>query len=144
MNLIDYIRESNAIEGIEREPTAGELTAHWRFLSFTKIGVYDLEVFVHACQPGAKLRRRTGMNVRVGKWTAPLGGDEIYLRLQSILQAAPQQKPYHNHLAYEKLHPFQDCNGRSGRALWLWQMGGIKNLTHGFLQTFYYQTLRES
>ena len=39
-------------------------------------------------------------------------------------------------------HPFTDGNGRSGRALWLWQMNN--HAPFGFLHTFYYQTLENS
>ena len=45
------------------------------------------------------------------------------------------------HCRYESLHPFTDGNGRSGRALWLWMMGGIEEAPLGFLHTWYYQSL---
>ena len=48
------------------------------------------------------------------------------------------------HKHFESLHPFLDGNGRTGRALWLWMMGGIAQVPLGFLHTFYYQTLRYS
>ena len=37
-----------------------------------------------------------------------------------------------------------DGNGRSGRVLWLYNMGGIERVPLGFLHTFYYQALDAS
>jgi Fic family protein len=52
---------------------------------------------------------------------------------------------YEAHVRFEKIHPFQDGNGRIGRAIWL-----KKALNEGydyrisFLHKFYYQTLSHS
>lgn len=51
---------------------------------------------------------------------------------------------YRCHVVYETLHPFTDGNGRSGRAVWLRQMGWIVRAPLGFLHHFYYQTLQNS
>lgn len=136
----DFVRESNRIEGIGREPTEQEVNAHRDFLKLQFIRVEDLENLVSVLQPGAKLREEAGMDVRVGDYVAPRGGPEIVERLSSLLRSMQSQGAYDTHLAYEHLHPFTDGNGRSGRALWLWQMGGDAPL--GFLHRFYYQTLR--
>ncbi len=70
--------------------------------------------------------------------------------LESVLVGAQILPPYISHVAYENLHPFTDGNGRSGRALWLWQMmhGTMRQVNMardlGFLHTFYYQTLNAS
>ena len=138
--LEDFVRESNRIEGIIRDPTQGEILAHRGLLAKEAISVGLLEAFVAAVQPGAVLRRKIGLDVRVGNHIAPRGGPEIEQRLEAIL--AVMESPYKTHLAYEDLHPFTDGNGRSGRALWLWTMGGEAPL--GFLHEFYYHTLTES
>ena len=135
--LEDFVRESNRIEGIERDPTADEIDAHKWFLARDKITVRDLGTLVSVIQPDAVIRRTIGLDVRVGNHIAPRGGPEIEQRLEAIL--AVIDSPYKTHLAYEDLHPFTDGNGRSGRALWLWQMGGEAPI--GFLHRFYYQTL---
>ena len=72
-DLKDFVRESNRIEGIEREPTEAEIQA-----------------------------------------------SKVFLDLESL------------------------SSHSSGRMLWLWMMGGIKNTPLGFLHHFYYQALDSS
>ena len=139
-SLRDFVRESNMIEGIAGVSEA-EIAAHERFLALPWIDTSNLEQFVTVIQPGAKLRSKPGMDVRVGSHRPPPGGIDIVIALKKILHRIPDTTPFSSHLAYENLHPFTDGNGRSGRALWLWQIGGQSPL--GFLHAFYYQTLKE-
>lgn len=144
MTIKDFVRESNGIEGIFREPTNEEIQAHLVFIDHREITVSSLQTLVSACQPGAKLRSLPTMNVMVGNHTPPPGGPAIEVELKGILKAAASGvHPYHTHQAYENLHPFMDGNGRSGRALWMWQMRKQKRTMYlgGFLQNFYYQAL---
>ncbi len=140
--LEDFVRESNRIENINRDPTGAEIEAHTRILALPCIEVFDLEVFVATVQPGAVLRRSPSQNVRVGTHIAPPGGPEIEVRLENILAHMDQHGAYKTHLAYENLRPFMDGNRRSGRVLWLWMMGGKAPI--GFLRQFYYDTLENS
>ena len=110
-----------------------------------------LVYFVSQIEPDARLRDKPGLNVRVDRHLVPPGGPEIPVELSSILAAAWRVDPpdrynlaYRTHVAYETLHPFTDGNGRSGRALWLWQMGGIDHVPLGFLHTVYHQALADS
>ncbi len=145
--LRDFVHESNRIEGIERADSDPqfqvEVEAHHRFLRLSTPTVGDLERFIGAvtargAHPGV-LRRHVGANVRVGAHVAPPGGPGITLRLEVLLEDWKRRGAHATHVAYENLHPFTDGNGRSGRVLWLLQMGGIAPL--GFLHEFYYQTL---
>ena len=142
--LQQFVRQSNAIERIHRDPTPEEIEAHATFLAAEIVVDLDLERFVSVIQPGAVLRDREGLDVRVGSHIAPRGGPEIRNQLQLLLSYQEEFTPHAVHLKYETLHPFTDGNGRSGRALWLWMMRdqGLRMAPLGFLQTFYYQTLQ--
>lgn len=80
------------------------------------------------------------MDVTVGGRLCPRGGPWIRQDLERILLETEVKDPWATHIAYELLHPFTDGNGRSGRALWLWQKMGRAPL--GFLHHFYYETLQ--
>ena len=139
-SLALFVRESNAIEGIRRHPTEAEIRAHADFLRAPEVTVEALERLVAICQPGAELRRRVGMDVRVGNHVPQPGSPLIATQLHLLL-GNTRMTAYARHHAYEHLHPFTDGNGRSGRALWLRDMGGIRNVPLGFLHTWYYQSL---
>ena len=141
-NMEDFVRESNKIEGIVRPPSLAELDAHEGFLAVTNPLIEDLRNFVSIIEPGAVLRNKPGLNVRVGRFFPPSGGPNIEKKLADILHL--NYRPYKGHIEYELLHPFTDGNGRSGRVFWLHKMGGIEGAPLGFLQTFYYQTLRSA
>ena len=139
--LIDFVRQSNEIERIYRKPTKEELEAHMRFIH-GPLTIQALINLVDVLQPGAKLRNEPGMDVCIGDYVAPRGGPNIVRQLDSLI-SSKRIAPFNRHLAYESLHPFTDGNGRSGRALWLRDMGGIQKIPLGFLHHFYYQTLKE-
>ena len=139
--LEDFIRESNRIEGINREATSEEIREYKIILALDNLSVQDMEQFVFFVAD-ARLRRKVGINVQVGGHIPSPGGPFIEEELGKLLgDAHISPSPYEIHLRYETLHPFSDGNGRSGRVLWLWQMGGIENAPLGFLHHFYYQTL---
>ena len=143
--LLSFIDESNAIESIHRRATNAEIQAHHLLWAQRRIEVSDLQEFVAAVAPGKPLRDRIGMNVRVGSHTPPRGGPDVAAALRDLLAAvtASDVDAYDTHIAYELLHPFMDGNGRSGRALWAWQMqrDGLDPFALPFLHRFYYQTL---
>lgn len=149
-DLIDrFVAESNAIEGIVRRPTKIELESFTRFIDLNAVTVSEIERFVGFCAPGAKLRDRPGMNVSVGEHHPPVGGPKIAIQLEQLVVIANSNAlhPYWLHVEYETLHPFMDGNGRSGRALWAWQMTHHHHwpgIRLGFLHSWYYQSLEWS
>jgi hypothetical protein len=137
-----FVRESKLIEGISREPTLAEISEHRRFLSLDVVSIGEVIRFVGIYEPGAVIRDKDTLNVVVGNHKPPRGGDGVVNELKDMLGNIETTDPYIFHCAYELLHPFMDCNGRSGRVIWAWQI--LKK--HGlrpdrFLQTFYYQSL---
>lgn len=146
ISIRNFMQESNRIEGIYREPFVEEMAATEKFCALERITISDLVDLVKVYQPNAVPRFSQGLNVRVGKYVPPSGGPHIQSRLQELLDMISDRylSPYDGHIGYEKLHPFTDGNGRSGRAVWLWAMGGIHYAPLGFLHHFYYQTLQNS
>lgn len=145
MTKHEKIAESNRIEGIHRPPTELEVLEFDRFIGLRDVSIDDMETFVRVYQPSAALRERDGMDVQIGNYIPHRGGPAIREKLQTLLDAvnAGLQTPWHAHVEYERLHPFMDGNGRSGRMLWYWQMNARNYDTSiGFLHAFYYQTLR--
>lgn len=143
-----FVVESNRIEGIHREPTAVEREAHAHLWALYNVEVSDLRAYVLAVAgSGSVLRDKAYLDIRVGNYFPPAGGPHIEEELRTVLDCAHTGKrPWDVHVAYERLHPFLDGNGRSGRALWAWQMlrQGQDPFTLGFLHTAYYQALSAS
>lgn len=145
--VTSFVDESNRIEGIHRKPTLDEVQAHARFLVLQTVTVADMELFVSVVA-GKPLRRKPGMDVRVGRHVPPPGGPGIEATLKALLAVAHTRtdSAYEVHQQYEHLHPFMDGNGRSGRVLWAWQMlrEGNDPFALPFLHRWYYQSLDEA
>ena len=145
--LVRFMEESNRIEGIYKV-TRAEYASFEAFLKLDEVTIADLCVFVKICA-GSRgvLRLNHGMDVEVGDHVPPPGGPKILHALDNLLDRVNDGtgNPYEIHHDYLSLHPFLDGNGRSGRALWAWQMvqgdAGVDALGLGFLHEFYYQAL---
>lgn len=142
----EFIRESNKIEGIFRSPTRAEMDEFHRFMVLPAVTIDTIKQFVIIYEPGAQLRSKKGLDVNImsaGKiiYSPPRGGKEIVSRFEIFLSHLhqPQVSAYDLYREYEALHPFTDCNGRSGRMLWMWKM---RRAPLCFLQTFHYQALQ--
>lgn len=149
MNFKEFLKESNKIEGIFTEITTKDVKVFENFMKLPLLTVNDLCNFVNHFEPRAVLRNKKGLDVKVGNYFPSPGGEQVEMELNRILTIAnvwhlisSAQKPYEVHYLYEKLHPFTDCNGRSGRAIWAWMRGSIPDI--GFLHSWYYQSLQYS
>ena len=146
-----FVRESNRIEGIHREPSDAEIKLHKTLIVRKRVKVEHVTALVAVCQPNAVLRATADVpGVRVGNHIAPPSGPDIVTEFASLLaqMAAKKLTPWRAHVLVEMLHPFTDGNGRSGRALWLWHMtltGRQRQaLALGPLHCMYYQALEAS
>lgn len=146
--IVEFVAESNRIEGIY-SVKAHEVDATRVFLECEKLELQDVVTVQAAYAPGMPLRDRVGMNVGVGNYVAPSGGPKVASELEYILhnlnaaQRGIFDNPWLMHVRFERLHPFMDGNGRTGRALWAWHMQklGMQPFALPFLHRFYYQTL---
>ncbi len=79
--------ESNRIEGIT-ETSDAEVAALKHFVASESPTIKSVSNYVAIIQPGAVLRTRKGLNVRVGEHVAPPGGGDIRSELRWILNDA--------------------------------------------------------
>lgn len=114
-----FVRESNALSGIERDPTPAEVAAHKGLLAVLTLSVENLQVFVQHLEADATLRTEGEADAEPGRDH----GCEMYADLRTIVCAAQSGvwPPPRLHDLYVQLRPFSDANRRSARALWLWQ-----------------------
>lgn len=80
-------------------------------------------------------------NVKVGLYFPP-SWQEIPHLMEEYIENLPNLSSWDAHNKFQKIHPFQDLNGRTGRLIWLSKAidEGYKG-TIPFLQAYYYQTL---
>jgi hypothetical protein len=140
--LADFIEESLMIEGIHRLPSIEELEATEAFLT-DECSVATVLTLQAIYAPGMPLRDQSGMNVRVGRYVAPKGNPYMRDQLEHVINNAD---PWELHVEFEKLHPFMDGNGRTGRTVWAWAMlrAGKDPFATTFLHRWYYQTLEHA
>lgn len=149
----EFVKESNKIERITGA-SIDEIHAHLRLLDCDRLSTAKLESFLKVIQPDAAMRFEEGQNVAITDLGSgrvlrrpPPGGPGIKRALTQLIRAinAADLTPYEAHVEFETLHPFSDGNGRTGRAVWLWQVIRHEPLRDpfglSFLHRFYYDAL---
>jgi hypothetical protein len=117
----DFVRVNNKISGIDRASTPEEVAAHRGLFATNALRVENIEIFVDHIERGARIRD----DVEVGIFDNGLAFQvDPTADLATIVTAirtfaAP---PERLHRLYRLLHPFTEGNGRSGRALLMWQV----------------------
>lgn len=138
-----FMLESNSIEGEKRVNPNDVKAVNFALVApLTNIG--DL-LHLHRLL-GEYLKKdwvgkfRT-VDVQVGNFR-PLSHFIVPEAMDEYIKELPLLDSWDAHNRFEKIHPFQDLNGRVGRLIWLSKaVNEGYNFSIPFLQAFYYQTL---
>lgn len=120
----EWIRESNLIEGVdELEEDRRSLRAwNWflkqSFLTRRVILEVHRKIMLKKLKEAGRLRR---CNVSVGGRICPHYSQVDDLLYFWINGSAKTMTPERAHVIFEKIHPFIDGNGRTGRMIMNWQ-----------------------
>lgn len=127
---IEFLRESNAIEGIDDDGSLKQAKEAWKFLKKQKnltIGVilktHKILMLNQNLQPDQKGYFRR-CEVMIGgfygvNWVKVPGEMAAWVKLAK--SARTEDDTRFHHVEYERIHPFIDGNGRTGRMFMNWQ-----------------------
>ena len=129
-DVIKFLRESNAIEGVFDEDSLIQAKYAWDYLMSEKVLTYDVLLKTHKIlmlhqklMPNEKGYFRT-VQVYIGGHEA-LHFSQIRVALYGWLKLMNDELCSRDwkqlHIMYEGIHPFIDGNGRTGRMFMNWQ-----------------------
>lgn len=140
-----FLAERLKVGGSPHDPSI--LPAVKAFVKLDEITSGDVESIGKVFDPRVHQRRVAGQDMVFGGIEAPKGGDEIEARLAEIISIGDA---YRQFMAFMRLHPLSDANGRVSRLIWFRNMLRARRfyeieqtLVLGFLHAIYYQAIRD-
>lgn len=129
MRSIKYaLRQSNLIEGFDSDLLLEDSLRAWEYINdLDVLTLHDIKT-IHwlitqhqlATDERGTYRFDNQINVTVGGYAAPSHHQVLEMML-SWLQQATYLPAKDCHVMFEKIHPFVDGNGRTGRLIYYWQ-----------------------
>lgn len=132
--LEEFLKESNAIEGVHDIQSLGHAMSAWRYISkhkeLTVRNILETHRIIarHSDLPKEAIGHFRKQPVWVGgregrKWQALSYSVQVWSERATTAKTEEQIKL--DHIDYEQIHPFIDFNGRTGRIFMNWQR--VKN-----------------
>lgn len=138
-----FMYESNSIEG-EPGVSHSDMIALKKFLMEDEITEKNVLEFHRGVTQHLKVDwsgKYREVQVRVGNHVPP-PPELVNIHMAEFFRFVNEMDSWIAHNKFQDIHPFQDFNGRVGRAIWLKRFleeGGTLSLS--FLHQYYYQTL---
>lgn len=125
---VKFLNESNAIEGVYTYEALEDAKEAWEYAKLLKYLRTDKvlvihEILMHRLDPkiAGKIRK---IPVYIGGREAPNAGSIRRRMFQLFNDMCPNTETEikNRHVEFEKIHPFEDGNGRVGRIIYNWEL----------------------